>query len=261
MRVLPAFPSGVRGFRGFPAWFAWCVWCAFPRSLRGVRCAPPAHAPHAALPRATRVLTCTCVRSAGARVLRGTQHTLPTRGFFFTDVEHLFDNNTYMLRAVDRSLPADVRYLHLSSHGLCLADSVLSQPSASPQLRLFRYATSPAMSLLSLTVVSHSLTFDCAAMGAAFAVPGVASGSGVLGKWLLFGSGLVVSVCRFYMLYLVYLDCLPMLLSVPASCHCDRCFCHSPHAVADDWEARINPLERCSFNHARTSFNSEADME
>jgi hypothetical protein len=87
------------------------------------------------------------------------------------------------------------------------------------------------MPLLSLTVVSHSLTFDGAAVGAAFAVPGVASGSGVLGEWLLFGSGLVVGVCRFYMLYLVYLDCLPMLLSVPASCHCDRCFCHSPHAV------------------------------
>jgi hypothetical protein len=47
----------------------------------------------------------------------------------------------------------------------------------------------------------------------------------------LFGSGLVVGVCRFYMLYLYYLKCLPMLLSVPASCHCDRCFCHSPYAV------------------------------
>jgi hypothetical protein len=99
------------------------------------------------------------------------------------------------------------------------------------RLRLFRCATSPAMSLLSLTVVSHSLTFDCAAVGAAFAVPGVASGSGVLGEWLLFGSGLVVGVCRFYMLYLYYLECLPILLSVPASCHCDRCFCHSPYAV------------------------------
>jgi hypothetical protein len=99
-------------------------------------------------------------------------------------LEHLLDNNTYMPRAVDRSLPVDVSYLHLSSHGLCLADSVLSQPSASPQLRLFRCATSPAMSLLSLTVVSHSLSFDCAAVGAAFAVPGVASGSRVVGVWL-----------------------------------------------------------------------------
>jgi hypothetical protein len=173
-------------------------------------------------------------------------------------LEHLFDNNTYMLRAVDRSLPADVRYLHLSSHGLCLADSVLSQPSASPQLRLFRYATSPAMSLLSLTVVSHSLTFDCAALGAAFAVPGVASGSGVLGKWLLFGSGLVVSICRFYMLYLVYLDCLPMLLSVPASCHCDRCFCHSPDAVRSTYTSvrleRLLHLPLRSYTCARCMF-------
>jgi hypothetical protein len=183
-------------------------------------------------------------------------------------------------------LPVDVRYLRLSSRGLCLADHVLSQlspspqsgasipvcylschvfaianrhfsqPSSSPDPAAAPYsvvppwelylpfvgwprirgsrgecATSPAMSLLSLTVVSHSLTFDGAAVGAAFAVPGVASGSGVLGEWLLFGSGLVVGVCRFYMLYLVYLDCLPMLLSVPASCHCDRCFCHSPHTV------------------------------
>jgi hypothetical protein len=39
-------------------------------------------------------------------------------------------NNTYMLRAVDRSVPVDVRYRHLSSG---LADSVLSQRSPSPQ--------------------------------------------------------------------------------------------------------------------------------
>jgi hypothetical protein len=102
-------------------------------------------------------------------------------------LEHLLDNNTYMLRAVDRSLTADVRYLHLSRRGLCLADHVLSQRSPSPQsvasvrvcclschvfaianrrfsqrsasrgrLRLFRCATSPAMSLPSLTVVFHS---------------------------------------------------------------------------------------------------------
>jgi hypothetical protein len=47
----------------------------------------------------------------------------------------------------------------------------------------------------------------------------------------LVGSGLVVGVCHFCALYLVYLTGLPMLLSVPASCHCDRCFCHSPYAV------------------------------
>jgi hypothetical protein len=72
-------------------------------------------------------------------------------------LEHVLDNNTYMPPAVDRSLPVDVSYLHLSSHGLYLADSVLSQPWASPQLRLFPCATSPAMSLLLLTVISHSL--------------------------------------------------------------------------------------------------------
>jgi hypothetical protein len=33
-------------------------------------------------------------------------------------LEHLIDNNTYMPRAVDRSLPVDVSYLHLSSHGV-----------------------------------------------------------------------------------------------------------------------------------------------
>jgi hypothetical protein len=39
----------------------------------------------------------------------------------------------YMPLAVDRSLPVDVRYLRLSSRGLCLADHVLSQLSPSPQ--------------------------------------------------------------------------------------------------------------------------------
>jgi hypothetical protein len=60
------------------------------------------------------------------------------------------------------------------------------------RLRLFRCATSPAMCLLSLTVVSHSrrAILGCAAVGAEFAVPGVASGSGVLGVWLM-----VVWVC------------------------------------------------------------------
>jgi hypothetical protein len=39
----------------------------------------------------------------------------------------------YMPLAVDRSRPVDVRYLRLSSRGLCLADHVLSQLSPSPQ--------------------------------------------------------------------------------------------------------------------------------
>jgi hypothetical protein len=39
----------------------------------------------------------------------------------------------YMPLAVDRSLPVDVRLPHLSSRGLCLADSVLSQRSPSSQ--------------------------------------------------------------------------------------------------------------------------------
>jgi hypothetical protein len=39
----------------------------------------------------------------------------------------------YMPLAVDRSLPVDVRYLRLSSRGLCLADHVLSQLSPSRQ--------------------------------------------------------------------------------------------------------------------------------
>jgi hypothetical protein len=55
----------------------------------------------------------------------------------------------------------------------------------------------------------------------------------------LVGSGLVVGVCHFCALYLVYLTGLPMLLSVPASCHCDRCFCHSPYAVP---AAYLRPL-------------------
>jgi hypothetical protein len=39
----------------------------------------------------------------------------------------------YMPLAVNCSLPVDVRYLRLSSRGLCLADHVLSQLSPSPQ--------------------------------------------------------------------------------------------------------------------------------
>jgi hypothetical protein len=109
-------------------------------------------------------------------------------------------------------------------------------------LHLFRYATSPAMSLLSLTVVSHSrrhpripLSYHvwlcrrwcciCCSWGGV----GFAGRGGLVDG--LFGSGLVVGVCRFCALYLVYLTGLPMLLSLPASCHCDRWFCHSPHAV------------------------------
>jgi hypothetical protein len=49
-------------------------------------------------------------------------------------LEHLFDDNIYMLRAIDRDIPVDVRLPHLSSRGLCLADSVLSQRSPSSQL-------------------------------------------------------------------------------------------------------------------------------
>jgi hypothetical protein len=43
------------------------------------------------------------------------------------------------------------------------------------------------MCLLSLTVVSHSrcTRLGCAAVGAVFAVPEVASGLGVLGVWLM----------------------------------------------------------------------------
>jgi hypothetical protein len=92
--MLPAFPSDVRGMRE-------CV-LDFQRGLRGVcgalshdctrvprgmRCASRAHAPRAASPRATIVQACSCARSGGRRVLRATQHTLPTPGFFFTDVE------------------------------------------------------------------------------------------------------------------------------------------------------------------------------
>jgi hypothetical protein len=48
-----------------------------------------------------------------------------------------------MLRAVDRSLSVDVRFLHLSSRGLCLADqcstrSVRSSPRSEPNWTTFR---------------------------------------------------------------------------------------------------------------------------
>jgi hypothetical protein len=82
------------------------------------------------------------------------------------------------------------------------------------RLRLFRCATSPAMSLLSLTVVSHSLTFDCAAVGAEFAVPGVASGSRVVGVWLTGCLGL-----GWLLAFVVFTCCIYTIWSV-----C-RCFC------------------------------------
>jgi hypothetical protein len=83
---------------------------------------------------------------------------------------------------------------------MCVADTSPAEASVSltmfyhsghlpcSLLRPFRCATSPAMSLPSLTVVSHShrrprrrAIFDCAGVGAAFAVPGVASR--VVGVW------------------------------------------------------------------------------
>jgi hypothetical protein len=90
MRVLPAFPSGVRGLRDFQ------------RGLLGVRGAL-SQALHAAcdahLVPTLRALhyrvPCAFVSAHAPRlvvrvccvVLRGTHHTLPTRGFFFTDVD------------------------------------------------------------------------------------------------------------------------------------------------------------------------------
>jgi hypothetical protein len=71
-------------------------------------------------------------------------------------------------------------------------------------------------------------------MGAEFAVPWVGSGSRVLGVWLMvvwvsvgcWRLSFVHAVSR-----VIHLECLPMLLSVPASSHCDRCFCRLQHAV------------------------------
>jgi hypothetical protein len=152
-----------------------------------------------------------------------------------------------MLCAVDRSLPADVRYLHLSRRGLCLADHVLSQRSPSLQ----SVASIPVcyLSCHLFAIANRRFSQLASSPDPAAApysvVPRWALNLPFLG-WLwfwgswrfgwrrhfwLFGSGLVVGVCRFCMLYLVYLKGLPMLLSVPASCHCDRCFCHSPYAV------------------------------
>jgi hypothetical protein len=74
---------------------------------------------------------------------------------------------------------------------------------------------------------------------------------GCLGPGWLVASGLVVGVCRFYMLYLVYLKGLPMLLSVPASCHCEHCFCRSPYAVPTAY-LRSDASYGCQVEHMET---------
>jgi hypothetical protein len=118
--VLPAFPSGVRGLRDFQ------------RGLRGVRGAL-SQALHAVcdahlVPTLRALHYCVAYAFLSANVprfavrvycvvLRGTHHTLPTRGFFFTD--------------------------------------------------------------------GRRTILDCAAVGAEFALPGVASGLEVLGVWLM----------------------------------------------------------------------------
>jgi hypothetical protein len=75
-------------------------------------------------------------------------------------------------------------------------------------------------------------------VGAEFAVPGVALGAGVRGVWLAPPFVVVwvwVGCWRLSFVHAVsrvlYLECLPMLLSAPALCHCDRGFCDSPYAV------------------------------
>jgi hypothetical protein len=93
----------------FPAWLAWCVWCSFPRSLRGMRCASRVHALRAALPRAMRVLTCKRVMSGGARVLRGTLATLPTRGSFFPDAAFCFCSSYPLSHFCTRQLIAGIQ--------------------------------------------------------------------------------------------------------------------------------------------------------
>jgi hypothetical protein len=104
------------------------------------------------------------------------------------------------------------------------------------------------------------LFVGCAAAGADFAVPGVASGSRVVGAFVdgLFGSGLLVGVRLFYMLYLFDLECVPMPLSVPASCHRDRCFCHSPYAVPAAYlhpHAVRSPCLRSHASHCLSTFS------
>jgi hypothetical protein len=111
---------------------------------------------------------------------------------------------------------------YLSCHVFAIANRCFSQPSLSPHPAIAPY----------LFVLPWVLNLP-------FLGWLRVRGSCGLGSrrhcWLfgcgLVGSGLVVGVCHFCALYLVYLTGLPMLLSVPASCHCDRCFCHSPYAV------------------------------
>jgi hypothetical protein len=169
-------------------------------------------------------------------------------------LEHLFDDNIYMLRAIDRDLPVDVRLPHLSSRGLSLADSVLSQRSASVQSVAsipVRYLSCHVFALAngrfsqrSASVQSVASIPVCYLSCYVFAIanrrfsqpslspdPAAAPYSVVppcpltlpLLGWLrvggpgglvdgLFGSGLVVGVRLFYMLYLFNLECVPMLL-------------------------------------------------
>jgi hypothetical protein len=139
-------------------------------------------------------------------------------------LEHLFNDNIYMLRAIDRDLPVDVRLPHLSSRGLCLADSVLSQRSPSSQLVAsipVCYLSCYVFAIANRRFSQRSLSPDPAAAPYSV-VPPCPLTLPLLG-WLrvggpgglvdgLFGSGLVVGVRLFYMLYLFNLECVPMLL-------------------------------------------------
>jgi hypothetical protein len=74
-------------------------------------------------------------------------------------LEHLLDNNTYMLCAVGLSLPVDVHCLHLASHVFVIADGSFSQWSASPQFVVsvpVGYLSCHDFAIAFLTVVSHS---------------------------------------------------------------------------------------------------------
>jgi ribonuclease HI len=76
-------------------------------------------------------------------------------------------------------------------------------------------------------------------------------GSGLVGSGLV-GSGLVVGVCRFCVSSLSEGFADASQKSVPASCHCDRCFCHSAHAVRSTYTSvRLErllhlPLRSCA---------------
>jgi hypothetical protein len=150
-------------------------------------------------------------------------------------------------RAVDRSPTVDVRLPHLpavASVSLTLFYHSGRLPRS--ELRLFRCATSPATSLLSLTVISPSRRR--LRIPPPRHTPLCRCGSCICRSWggLGFGGpgGMVVGVCPFYVVYLVYLECLPLLLSVPAARHCDRCFCHSRHAVRSACMSAFIRLER-----------------